>query len=879
MSVFARVSDVRKALVMNRTVLDFQDVFPEEAPSGLPPLRGIEHQIDFVPGAVIPNRPAYRANPKETKKLQRQVNELMEKGYIPESLSPCAVPVLLVPKKDGTWRMCVDCRAVNKITIKYRHPIPRLDAMLDELSGAKVFSKIDLKSGYHQIRMREGDEWKTAFKTKHGLYEWLVMPFGLTNAPSTFMRLMNHVLRPFIGFVVSADGLEVDQEKIKAIQDWPRPTGVTQVGSFHGLASFCRRFVSNFSTIAAPLTSVIKKNSSFIWNDEQEESFIKIKDYLTNAPLLALPDFSKTFEIECDASGIGIGAVLTQDGRPVAYFSEKLNGAVLNYSVYDKEILEAHQGQHKLNRCHAKWVEYLESFPYVIKYKKGKDNIVADALSRRYTLLSYLDSKILGFSLLKDAYVNDSNFGEIFAACEKGSFENFYRYEGYLFREGKLCIPCGSVRDLLVHEAHSGGLMGHFGVNKTLATLHEHFYWPRMRKDVERVCERCIACKKAKSKVQPHGLYTPLPIPEAPWIDISMDFILELPRTKTGKDSIFVVVDRFSKMSHFIACTKTDDAVHVANLFFKDIVRLHGIPRTIVSDRDTKFLSHFWRSLWGKLGTKLLFSTTCHPKTDGQTEVVNRVLSTLLRAIVQKNLKTWEDCLPYIEFAYNRSVHSATKFSPFEIIYGFNPLTPLDLLPLPTDQFVHADAKKKADFVKDLHSKMRANIEARTESYVRNANKGRKRVVFEPREWVWIHMHKERFLTQRKSKLLPRGDGPFQVLERINENSYKIDLPGDYNVTSSSKDSLVLPQGPITRARAKKFKKSITAFVAQTWNETLLRHSEEADSSSLNSPCNYLQVQLSSSSSLPVPQLGSSSLPAHESKSSSVLAHQLNSSS
>src|SRR5215203_3060375 len=684
---------------------EFIDVFPQDVPPGLPPIRGIEHQIDLIPGATLPNRAPYRTNPQETKEIQQQVQALLDKGYIRVSLSPCVVPVILVPKKDGTWRMCVDCRAINNITIRYRHPIPRLEDMLDELSGAAIFSKIDLRSGYHQIRMKEGDEWKTAFKTKFGLYEWLVMPFGLTNAPSTFMRLMNHVLREFIGkfvvvyfddiliysrnesdhiihirhvlqvlrdnklygnlekctfckdkviflgYVVSQHGVEVDESKNEAIHNWPTPMNVSQVRSFHGLAGFYRRFVKDFSTIACPLNELTKKNVPFVWGAAQDHAFDELKRLLTSAPLLALPDFNKQFEIECDASGIGIGGVLMQEGRPIAYFSEKLSGAKLNYPIYDKElyalirVLEVWQhylwpkefiihsdhealkylkAQSTLHKRLAKWVEFIESFPYIIKHKKGKDNIVADALSRKNMLLTQLDVKIPGLEILCDLYATDHDFAEPYRLCALGkAWEKYHIHDGFLFRANKLCVPESSVRLLLLQESHAGGLMGHFGREKTLLMLADHFYWPKMRRDVDRYVKRCITCNKSKSKLKPHGLYTPLPAPTTPWEDISMDFVLGFPRTKRGHDSIFVVVDIFSKMSHFIACHKSNDASHIANLFFREIVRLHGVPKTIVSDRDVKFMSYFWKTLWRKLGTKLLFSTTCHPQTDGQTEVVN----------------------------------------------------------------------------------------------------------------------------------------------------------------------------------------------------------------------------------------------------------------
>ncbi|GKC93808.1 putative reverse transcriptase domain-containing protein, partial [Tanacetum coccineum] len=365
-------------------VREFLKVFPEDLPS-LPPVRQVEFQIDLMPGAAPVARACYRLAPSEMQELSNQLQELADRGFIRPSTLPWGAPVLFVKKKEGSFRMCIDYRELNKLTVKNCYPLPRIDNLFDQLQGLSVYSKIDLRSGYHQLRVRDEDIPKTAFRTRYGHYEFQVMPFGLTNAPAVFMDLINRVCKPyldkfvivfiddiliyscnkeehadhlriilellkkeklyakfskcdfwinimqFLGHVIDSQGIHIDPAKIEAVKNWASPTTPTEIRQFLGLASYYRRFIKDFSKIAKSLTELTQKNKKYIWGEDQESAFQLLKQKLCEARILALPEGNDDFVVYCDASLQGLGAVLMQREKVIAYASRQLKPHEENY--------------------------------------------------------------------------------------------------------------------------------------------------------------------------------------------------------------------------------------------------------------------------------------------------------------------------------------------------------------------------------------------------------------------------------------------------------------------------------------------------------------------------------------------------------------------
>lgn len=446
----------------------------------------------------------------------------------------------------------------------------------------------------------------------------------------------------------------------------------------------------------------------------------------------------------------------------------------------DHEALKHMGSQDKVSARHASWFAYLQQFTFVIKHKAGTLNRVADALSRRHSLLSTLHVSVTGFSVLPELYPIDPFFGKIWNDVQLGTSDDYLIVEDFLFRGTRLCIPECSFRLQLIQELHGEG---HVGRDRTLQLVSASYFWPSLRRDVERFVSRCGVCQTSKGKATNAGLYLPLPIPTQPWTDISMDFVLGLPRTQRGHDSIFVVVDRFSKMVHFIPCKKTTDAVQVATLFFREIYKLHGLPLSIVSDRDSRFLSHFWRSLWRLLRTKLDMSSAYHPQTDGQTEVTNRALGDLLRCLVGDNIRSWDSILCQAEFAHNHAMNRSTGFSPFRVVYGMMPRCPVDLAIVPDRTRDHSRACDVVDEFAVIHHQVRENLEKATLKYKEAADSHRREVDFQVGNLVWAVLTKDRFPAHTYNKLKARKIGPLEIVEKINNNAYRLRLPPQMRTT------------------------------------------------------------------------------------------------
>ncbi|GJV13685.1 putative reverse transcriptase domain-containing protein [Tanacetum coccineum] len=708
-------------------VRDFPEVFPEDLP-GLPPARPVEFQIDLIPGAAPVARAPYRLAPSEMKELSEQLQELSDKGFIRPSSSPWGAPVLFVKKKDGSFRMCIDYRELNKLTVKNRYPLPRIDDLFDQLQGSSIYSKIDLRSGYHQLRVREQDISKTAFRTRYGHYEFQVMPFGLTNAPAVFMDLMNRVCKPyldkfvivfiddiliyskdekeheehlkailellkkeqlyakfskcefwipkvqFLGHVIDSRGIHVDPAKIESIKDWASPKTPTEIRQFLGLAGYYRRFIEGFSKIAKSMTKLTQKGIKFDWGEKEENAFQLIKQKLCSAPILALPEGSEDFVVYCDASHKGLGAVLMQREKVIAYASRQLKVHEKNYTTHDLELgsvvfalkiwrhylygtrctvftdhksLQHILDQKELNMRQRRWLELLSDYDCDIRYHLGKANVVADALSRKerteplrvralvMTIGLDLPKRILEAQIeaqKPEDLVNEDVGGIIRRDIPKERLEP--RADGTLCLHGRSWIPCyGDLRSVIMHESHKSKYSIHPGSEKMYQDVKKLYWWPNMKADIATYVSKCLTCARVKAEHQrPSGLLVQPEIPEWKWDNITMDFITKLPKSSQ--------------------------------------VARHGIPASIICDRDGRFTSNFWRSFQKALGTDISMSTAYHPETDGQSERTIQTLEDMLRACVIDFGKGWVKHLPLAEFSYNNSYHASIKAAPYEALKG-----------------------------------------------------------------------------------------------------------------------------------------------------------------------------------------------------------------
>lgn len=864
-----------------------REIFRTKLPPGLPPVRAVDHSIDTEANSKPPFRRLYQLSPAELLAAKDYITENLKSGKIRPSKSPYGSPMFFAKEKDGSLRGVVDYRGLNRITKRNSTSVPRSDEMFDRLGQAKVFSKIDLKTGFHQIRIRPEDIEKTAFTTKYGQFEYTVMAMGLCNAPATFQTLMNSIFRDvidkflviylddiliysdseeehmkhvklvlerlkenclyispkkcdfvkeeveFLGLRAGKKGVRVDPAKIEVIQNWPKPENITELRGFLGLVQFFKRFIKNFSAKARPLTDLTKKDKGIAaWNDECSQSFEELKQTLISAPVLIAPDWTKPFELHVDASQYAVGATLTQndeDRRPhvIAYSSKKMTPAEQNYTANDRELLALVTGLQRfrcylegatfsvitdnqvvsfffskpsLSRREARWLEILADFNIsTLNLKPGRINVLGDALSRirhdekkiensNIDVVQVSDQDVVRTKL--EAYGEDQAFGPIFRSFnnkwpddpkEKKRIEllkpSFELIDGKLYYEGRVCVPRKAVSEI-IKLAHDSRLAGHFGFTKTLGRL-SNYHWKHKTRDVRSFCDGCSTCQQQKD----HGGLTlndptALELPTRRWGMVATDFITHLPVTESGFDAITTWVDRLSRRVHFIPSRTNDTAEDAARSFFRYIMPHHGLPDAIISDRDPKFTSKFWKELMNLCGVKLRMSSSRHPQTDGASEVMNRMVENYIRCYCEHKQRDWDLLLPAAEFAYNSAISEDLGATPFEIDLGWKPRDPLQFMTGKTSR-VQAASDLKAQLEGAFRDARYAHQIAKARQCA-EAGKHSKAPTYKTGDKLWVSrkLWVDQYSRSRPSaKLSARWFGPFTISKIIGKNAVKLELP------------------------------------------------------------------------------------------------------